>query len=323
MFVCYHRVIRQANKQEDVFFPVDTHAPYQVLLYYQFVTIEEPEQFAHDHRALCESLGLYGRIIIASEGVNGTVAGTREATQSYMDALHADARFADTRFKIDSASKLPFTRLSVRVKDEIVVMRPPVPVAPAKRSGERLSPRQFHDEMLRDDVVILDGRNDYEYDVGHFRRAIRPDVRYFRDFPEWLSTQFPVDKNQRILTYCTGGIRCEKLTAYMLEQGYTNVAQLDGGIIAYGQDPEVRGKGFAGKCYVFDERLVVPVNQEEDVIVGRCHHCGKACDRFVNCAYDPCHYQHLCCEACDDTHAGCCSSLCEQLQAQHLQTVRQ
>lgn len=301
---------------------VDTQQRYQVLLYYQFVAIADPDEFALSHRELCASLGLCGRIIIASEGINGTVSGTAEATLAYQKALHEDARFAEMKFKIDETTKPPFHRLSVRVKDEIVVMRPPVPVAPDIRSGERLSPKAFYAESLREDVVILDGRNDYEYDLGHFRGAVRPDVRYFRDFPQWLAQQFCADKNQRILTYCTGGIRCEKLTAYMLEEGYTNVAQLDGGIIAYGQDEEVRGRGFDGKCYVFDERIAVPINQEEAVIVGRCHHCHAPCDRYINCAYDNCHYQHLCCETCEAAHASCCSTICEQLQAEFLLTVR-
>ncbi|MCY0877160.1 MAG: rhodanese-related sulfurtransferase [Firmicutes bacterium] len=299
-----------------------THNPYLVLLYYQFVAIEDPIAFASEQRQLCQSLGLVGRIIVADEGINGTVAGPSAACEAYMDAMHDDFRFANMPFKIDGAATLPFKRLSVRVKEEIVAMRPPVPVSPANRSGERLSPQQFYTEIAHGDVVILDGRNDYEYDVGHFRGAIRPEVRYFRQFPEWLETQFPVDKDQRILTYCTGGIRCEKLTAYMIEQGYTNVAQLDGGIITYGQDDAVRGRGFDGKCYVFDERLVVPVNQQEEVIVGRCHHCGEPCDRFINCAYDPCHYQHLCCEKCDEAHAGCCSSICKALQAEFMQSAQ-
>lgn len=291
-------------------------APYQIILFYRFVALPEPEAFASEQQLLCVQLGLRGRILIASEGINGTLSGSVEQTENYMRHMHLDARFADMAFKIDSAEQHAFPRLSVRVKEEIVVMRSPLTVNPAEVTGERLSPAQFQEELARDDVIILDGRNNYEYDLGHFRGAIRPDVRFFRDFPGWLRDHLQDDKQQRILTYCTGGIRCEKLTAYMLAEGYTNVAQLDGGIIAYGQDPETRGHLFDGKCYVFDERIAVPINQEDAIIVGRCHHCGKPSDRYINCAYDPCHHQHLCCPECDEQHAGFCKDECLAAAAQ-------
>ncbi|KAA2302120.1 hypothetical protein FY526_21480, partial [Clostridioides difficile] len=117
--------------------------------------------------------------------------------------------------------------------------------------------KEFHEHLQRDDVIVIDGRNDYEYEIGHFRGAIRPDVESFREFPEWIRENLGDMKDKTIITYCTGGIRCEKLTGFMINEGFQDVAQLDGGIVTYGKDPEVQGHLFDGKCYVFDERISV------------------------------------------------------------------
>lgn len=283
---------------------------FEVALYYQFVDVEDPEALAASQRTLCQSLGLLGRIIIASEGINGTLSGTTDAIAQYRAAMYTDRRFAAMPFKLETSTAHKFRRLSVRVKEEIVVMRSPVPLNPAQTTGEHLSPKDFLQELRQGDALIIDGRNDYEFDLGHFAGALRPDVRYFREFPEWLDSHLPDDRSARILTYCTGGIRCEKLTSFLIEKGYENVAQLDGGIIRYAQDPSTQGEGFVGKCYVFDQRMAVTVNPADSQIVGRCHHCAAPCDRHRNCAYDPCHLQYLCCESCEVVHRGFCSTDC-------------
>jgi len=283
---------------------------FEVALYYHFVDVEDPEALAASQRILCQSLGLLGRIVIASEGINGTLSGTSEAIAQYRAAMHTDRRFAEMPFKLEQSMAHKFRRLSVRVKEEIVVMRSPVPLNPSQTTGEHLSPRDFLRELRHGEALIIDGRNDYEFDLGHFEGALRPDVRYFREFPEWLDKHLPEDRTARILTYCTGGIRCEKLTSFLIEKGYENVAQLNGGIIHYAQDPSTQGQGFVGKCYVFDQRMAVTVNPVDSRIVGRCHHCAAPCDRHRNCAYDPCHLQYLCCESCEVEHRGFCSPAC-------------
>jgi UPF0176 protein len=186
-----------------------------------------------------------------------------------------------------------------------------------------LSPKEFYEALQREDVVVIDARNDYEYDIGHFRNAIRPEVKVFRDFPEWIRKNLSQYKDRKVLTYCTGGIRCEKLSGFLIREGFQDVSQLHGGIITYGKDPEVRGRLFDGKCYVFDERISVPINQEEDIIVGRCHHCGRPEDRYINCAYDPCHTQHICCPECEEAHKGYCSITCQEADEHYRAKVRQ
>ncbi len=287
---------------------------YRVLLYYKFVHIANPEEYTAEHLAFCKELGLKGRILIAEEGINGTVSGTFEQTEQYMRHMHANPLFADMVFKIDEVEGHTFRKIFVRHKKELVTLRYEKPLDPNKESGKRLSPVEFHEMLQRDDVIILDGRSDYEFDLGHFRGAIRPDLETFKEFPEWIRNHMGDDLRDRpILTYCTGGIRCEKLTGVLMNEGFPNVYQLEGGIVTYGKDPEVKGHLWDGKCYVFDERISVPINRtDEQVVVGKCHHCGSPTETFINCADDTCHLQHLVCEACDDVHNGYCSEECQE-----------
>ncbi|SEN30960.1 rhodanese-related sulfurtransferase [Lihuaxuella thermophila] len=291
---------------------VATENQYRILLYYKYVPIENPVAFADEHRAFCQELGVKGRILVSHEGVNGTISGTVEQTQKYMDYMHQHPLFHDMTFKVDEYHKHAFKKLFVRPKKELVTWRLEEDVNPSETTGKRLSPKEFYELLQRDDVIVVDGRNDYEYDIGHFRNAIRPDVKTTREFPEWIRKNLSQYKDKKIITYCTGGIRCEKLTAFMLKEGFKDVAQLDGGIVTYAKDPEVKGKLFYGKCYVFDERISVPINQEEDVVVGKCYHCGKPEDRYINCEYDMCHKQHICCPECEEKYQGYCSKECEE-----------
>ena len=286
---------------------------YQVLLYYQFVPIEDPEAFAEEHLAFCKELGLLGRILVSKEGLNGTVSGPQEACRTYMDTLHADPRFADMTFKIDEVEDHVFKKIFVRVKEELVTMRADKNSNPLKGTGHYLEPAEWKEMLERDDVIVLDGRTDYEFDVGHFRGAIRPDTTSFKEFPEWIKENLADQKEKKILTYCTGGIRCEKLTAYMREEGFDNVYQLHGGIVSYGKDEDTQGALWDGLCYVFDERITVPINHTDDrEVVGKCYHCGKPTERYLNCANVECNLQHLCCEECEARMDRSCSEECRQ-----------
>ncbi|AOZ91829.1 rhodanese-related sulfurtransferase [Paenibacillus crassostreae] len=285
---------------------------YNILLYYKFVSIPNPEEFTAEHLKYCKDLGVKGRIIIAEEGINGTVSGTVEQTEQYMKDLHANPLFADMVFKIDESHEHAFKKIFVRYKQELVTFRYDKHLDPNTISGKRLSPTEFHEQLQQDDVIVIDGRNDYEYEIGHFRNAIRPDVESFREFPEWIRANLSEFKDKKVLTYCTGGIRCEKLTGFLMHEGFNDVAQLDGGIVTYGKDPEVQGRLFDGKCYVFDERISVPINHtDEDIVVGKCYHCGKSEDRYINCRYKLCNAKHVCCEECEAEHRGFCSEECE------------
>ncbi len=286
---------------------------YRILLFYKYVPIQDAEAYAAEHLQYCKDLGIKGRILIADEGINGTLSGTLEQTESYMETMRSHPLFSDLLFKIDVSEGHAFKKLFVRYKKELVTLRYDKKLNPHTDGGERLSPKEFHEYLQRDDVLVLDGRSNYEYDLGHFRNAVKPDLETFREFPEWIRDNLNEHKDKKILTYCTGGIRCEMLTAVLKNEGFESVYQLDGGIVTYGKDPEVQGRGFDGNCYVFDERVSVRINQtDEHVLVGECHHCGTPTDRYVNCTDDTCHLQHLSCEPCETENKGYCSSKCEE-----------
>lgn len=286
---------------------------YRVLLYYKFVNIDDPETFAKEHLSFCKSLGLRGRILVAEEGLNGTVSGDFNQTEEYMKRLKRDDRFKDMVFKIDEVSRHAFKKMYVRRKKSIITLLPEDDVNPNEKVGKYLSPKEWYDMLQRDDVIIVDGRNDYEYDLGHFRGSIRADVKNFKQFPEWIDKTISEHKDKKILTYCTGGVRCEKLTGVFLNHGFKDVYHLEGGIVTYGKDPEVQGRLWDGKCYVFDDRISVKINNtDEDVIISKCVHCGELSDRYVNCRNDDCHNHYISCEKCEEIEQGFCSDKCKQ-----------
>lgn len=280
---------------------------YRVLLYYNYTKIENPEQFAKEHLALCKSLGLKGRILVAEEGINGTASGTIEATQQYMDWMHNDERFKDTWFKIDESEGHAFRKMFVRPRKELVALNLEEDVDPLRLTGEYLDPKAFKEALLDEDTIVLDARNDYEYDLGHFRGAIRPDIRNFRELPEWIRENKEKFMDKKVVTYCTGGIRCEKFSGWLLREGVENVAQLHGGIATYGKDPEVKGEMWDGKMYVFDDRISVEINQVDKQIVGKDWFDGTPCERYINCGNPSCNRQIITSEENEAKHlGGCC-----------------
>lgn len=285
-------------------------AKYQTLLYYCYSTIANAEQFAADHLQFCKSLGLTGRIIVADEGLNGTVSGTTEACGTYMNAVHADERFASTEFKIDEVDEPSFIKMHCRYKAEIVHsgLRDPHIIDPKKQTGVHLDPNEFLEMKDRDDVVILDVRSNYEHSLGKFKNAVTLDIDNFRDFPSKIN-ELAQYKGKKILTYCTGGIKCEKASALLLHEGFEEVYQLHGGIIKYGK--EAGGKDFEGKCYVFDNRVAVDVNTVNPVVISKCHNCGKTTAKMINCANPECNEHFTQCDECGWELDGCCSNECK------------
>ncbi|MFK9093604.1 rhodanese-related sulfurtransferase [Bacillus salipaludis] len=283
---------------------------YRVLLYYKYVSIENAEECANEHRQFCTELGLKGRIIIAAEGINGTVSGTIEQADAYMKYMDDHPLFTGTIFKIDEASEHAFKKMKVRYRPELVTLRLEDDVDPNKVTGKHLKPKEFFAEMQKEDTVVIDARNDYEFDLGHFRGAVRPDILNFRDLPEWIRENKQEFEGKKILTYCTGGIRCEKFSGWLLKEGFEDVSQLDGGIVTYGKDPEVQGELWDGQLYVFDERISVPVNRKEHVVVGKDYFSGEPCERYVNCANPECNKKILCSEENEHKYLRSCSHEC-------------
>ncbi|KKK39075.1 sulfurtransferase [Mesobacillus campisalis] len=285
-------------------------SPYRVLLYYKYVTIENPEEFTAEHLRFCKELGLKGRILVASEGINGTVSGTYEATEQYMQAMKQDSRFADMVYKIDDAEDHAFKKMHVRHRPELVTLRLEDDVNPLELTGNYLEPKEFYEKMQEEDTIVIDARNDYEYDIGHFQGAIKPEIKSFRELPDWIKENKEMLEGKKILTYCTGGVRCEKFSGWLKKEGFDDVSQLHGGIVTYGKDPEVKGQLWNGQCYVFDNRISVPVNRVEHVVVGKDYFTGEPCERYVNCANPECNKQILVSEENEHRYLRGCSHEC-------------
>lgn len=279
---------------------------YSILLYYCYTPIEDVELFRGEHHLLCLDLNLLGRVIIAPEGINGTVSGLEKDCEEYMQTIKLDSRFADIDFKVETSSSHVFAKLHVRAKPEIVHADLPQ-INPREKTGIYLSPTDFKHLKDSPDVVLLDVRSNYEHKIGKFKNAVTLDIENFREFPE-KSVELEKYRGKKIVTYCTGGIKCEKASAFLLEKGFENVYQLHGGIIKYGI--EEGGEGFEGKCYVFDNRVAAEVNKVNPSVFSVCHICATPCDRMVNCANAECNDHVAICEKCGWTLEGTCSTEC-------------
>ena len=282
---------------------------YRVILYYNYSPIPDLEAYREKHHTFCLENNLLGRIVIAPEGLNGTVSGLTADCQKYMTWLENDSLFADTNFdfKVEEHHQHTFAKLHVRVKEEIVNSN--LGVNPRLRTGKHLEPADFK-EMYQNDpeVVLVDMRSNYEHSVGKFKGAITFDMDNLRDLPDHIQ-EIEHLKKKKIITYCTGGIKCEKASAYLLERGFENVYQLHGGIIKYGL--EEGGEDFEGKCYVFDIRLTTDVNVVNPEIISKCHICETTSDFMVNCANPDCNAHLAICPSCLKAMDGACCDECK------------
>ena len=283
---------------------------YRVLLYYHYVEILDPEAVVEEHLAYCLELGVKGRIYIAPEGINGTISGTTEQVDTYIEYMDQHPLFHGMVFKSDEADDHAFIKMHVRVKPELVNFRLDEDVNPKEITGQYLEPAEFYERLQDPNTIVIDARNDYEHDVGHFKGAIKPNIHNFRELPRWIQENKELFEGKRIMAYCTGGVRCEKFTGWLKREGFNDVAQLHGGIVTYGKDPVAQGQFWEGQCYVFDKRLVVPVNQVNPTIVGRDWFDGTPCERYINCANPECNRQILCSEHNEVLYRASCTDEC-------------
>lgn len=258
-------------------------ADYPVILFYKYAAIADPHTFAASHRALCTELGLKGRVLIADEGINGTLAGPRDAVEQYVAALRTDERFTDIEIKLSQGDAETFPKLVIKVRPEIVTLGAG-PLAPDLHN--HLTPEDWKRTLETEpDVVVLDVRNRYESASGKFENAVACDIEYFRELPAYID-QLADLKNRKVLMYCTGGIRCEKASALFRSKGFTNVFQLHGGIAKYQE--QFGNEHWLGECFVFDQRMTTRVDDGLKPI-GQCAHSAASTSRIVNCLHDPCH----------------------------------
>lgn len=272
---------------------------FQVLLYYKYVTISYPKRIMKEQRALCEKLNLKGRILVSDEGINGTLEGKTEDTEKYIQGMEKSEFFKGISYKKSSGTGTAFPKLKVKVRNEIVTTGIPN-LNPNLTTGKYITAEKLHKWFVeKKEFYIVDMRNDYEYASGFFQGFIPSGLRNFYDLQDVLPKLKHL-KNKTIVTVCTGGVRCEKASGFLVTEGFSDVYQLKDGIQSYME--KFPNEYFKGKLYVFDNRLTVSFGGTETV--GACMHCDVSCDSYVNCEFDQCHLHYICCMNCRDTKTG-------------------
>jgi UPF0176 protein len=286
----------------------------KILLYYKFTPISDPEAVRLWQKTLCEKLNLRGRILISPHGLNGTVGGDLDDLKTYIKETKSFKPFKETVFKWSDGTREDFPKLSVKVRDEVVafdaVDELRVDESGVVGGGKHLKPKQVHDlvEEYGDDVVFFDGRNKHEAAIGKFKNAVVPDVETSRDFIHELeSGKYDELKDKKVVTYCTGGIRCEILSSLMKNRGFDDVYQIDGGIVKYGEAYGDDGL-WEGNLYVFDDRMNVKFSESARDI-GVCVGCGNSTSNYENCQNVSCNKLVLLCENCGQRPLVC-SDVC-------------
>ncbi|MEI6481321.1 MAG: rhodanese-related sulfurtransferase [Candidatus Saccharibacteria bacterium] len=285
----------------------------KVILYYKFTPVADPAMTMRWQRELCKRLDLRGRIIVSPHGINGTLGGDMENVLEYKREMNRSAIFRGITYKWSDGTGYEFPRLSVKVKPELVAFGAPdeikVDASGVIGSGKHLKPAALHKLIAEkgDDVVFFDGRNTYEAAVGKFKDAVIPDTKTTRDFlTEIDSDKYDGIKDKPVVTYCTGGVRCEALSALMINRGFKEVYQIDGGIVKYGEKYGDKGL-WDGALYIFDDRMTHRFSDESKDI-GECVHCHGKTSRFINCADVACNKLIIVCDNCDkQTFCQSCS----------------
>ena len=257
-----------------------------VATFYRFVPLD-PDAFRPALLAECERLGIRGIILLANEGLNATVAGTTDAIDALLAYLRADERFSGLTPTLSTTDTMPFQRMKVRIKREIVRMGVPE-VDPNDRVGTYVPPEQWNALISEDDVALIDTRNDFEVKAGAFEGAINPETQAFGEFPDWVQRALDPAKHKRVAMYCTGGIRCEKATSYLLDQGFEEVYHLKGGILKYLEQVDPEQSRWNGECFVFDERVTVGhgLRPGDAAVCPGCNQVVPASGACPNCPSD-------------------------------------
>jgi UPF0176 protein len=284
--------------------------PRKTLSFYQYFKVESPAEFRDQLYAKLNELEVLGRIYVAEEGINAQISVPQRNFEELRKLIYSYRPMNGIRLNVaiedDGKS---FFKLAIKVREKIVADGLDDSTFDPSKRGVHLSAEKFNALSEDPDTVIVDMRNHYESEVGHFKNAICPDVETFREALPKVEEILSDKKDKKIVMYCTGGIRCEKASAYFKHRGFENVHQLEGGIIEYAR--QVREKGldnrFVGKNFVFDERLGERISEE---VIARCHQCGSKCDNHVNCANDACHILFLQCNDCAEKYDNCCSAKC-------------
>jgi UPF0176 protein len=282
--------------------------PYWIIAFYKFTSIEDPHKEVKNHKAFFADKDVTCRIYLSENGINAQMCAARETAKEYMEWQRTKPGFDDVVFKIDGYHEQIFPRVTVKYRKQLVAIDEVVDLS---KGGEHVSPETWK-QMLQaqDGHVVLDIRNDYEWELGHFEGAEPPPCQTFRDFIGYADQlkERVEPHSTPVMMYCTGGIRCELYSSILLEKGFEKVYQLDGGVINYGHKQGT--DHWLGKLFVFDDRLSVPIADDPAPIIGKCHCCDVPNEDYYNCANMDCNKLFLNCKICLTQHNGCCSAEC-------------
>ena len=289
--------------------------PRTTLSFYQYAHIGNPNVFRDHFYVLLDEIEVLGRIYVSKEGINAQISVLNDQWNEFQRRIETITFLSEIRLNkaIEDNGK-SFYKLKIKVKEKIVADGLIDESFDVTNKGIHLDAKKFNEITSSENTVIVDMRNHYESEVGYFKDAIRPDVETFRESLPIVEDILSDKKDKNIVMYCTGGIRCEKASAYFKHKGFENVYQLEGGIIEYARQAKERGleNKFVGKNFVFDERLGEKIGEE---VVSHCHQCGDKADTHTNCANDACHILFIQCTTCKEKYHSCCSIKCKEFIA--------
>lgn len=281
------------------------------LAFYLFTPVGDPHGLIKKHKKFFEewtAQEVMGRIYISEQGINGQMSAEPEAAEQYMQWLRSEPGFSSVPFKIHDTPDHIFPRMNVKYRKQLVAIDCTVDIS---KQGKHVSPEEWKKMLESREYLLLDVRNQYEWEIGHFEGATLPPLEKFREFPDYaekLSKEVDPAKT-KVMMYCTGGIRCELYSALLKEKGFEEVYQLDGGVINYGL--KEGNSHWKGKLFVFDDRLAVPIDGQESEPISKCCHCHLPCDTYYNCANMDCNELFIACDSCSEVYQGCCGHPCK------------
>lgn len=292
---------------------------YTIILFYKYISIDDPTSLRAEIKLLCQKLDLKGRVIVANEGINATLEGTSENIEKFINQFSKDKRFQDVQFKKSRGTGKAFPKLSVKVRNELVAFRFEKDIKPWNVTGEYITAEELHDWFISGKkFYIVDMRNDFEQEVGHFENSFLTGMEHSEDLPGVLKEIKKLPNDGPIVTVCTGGIRCEKASGFLVDNGISDVYQLYGGIHTYIE--KYPGEHFLGSLYTFDSRLIMAFNMDdlERKIIGKCVICKNPSENFINCKDDYCHRHFICCAKClDGKETIFCPMGCRDYSKEH------
>jgi UPF0176 protein len=309
MSVLHNRVSNQELKQK----LYEEDFPRTTISFYQYFPIQDPQAFRDELYRALNALKVFGRIYVATEGINAQISVPSHYFDVFRDFLYSYKPLNGIRLNIAvNDNGKSFWVLKIKVRDKIVADGIEDPNFSMENKGKYVNAQQMNQLLASPDTVVIDMRNHYEFEVGHFENAIEIPSDTFREQLPMAADMMKDKKDKNIIMYCTGGIRCEKASAYMLHQGFKNVFHLEGGIIHYANKIKEAGleSKFKGKNFVFDDRLGESITED---VIAKCHQCGKPADTHTNCKNDACHLLFIQCEECAKAFDGCCTTACQEV----------